>query len=113
MESGDGARRRYENGFRNDMEMKIMIFSIKLDKFTGFFDKFLKNDVHIKHCNKKSYNTNLSVLHSDSAAKKFFASRAFPRNSPHLRAAPHQPSRAFWGRSRRRSPIRDNKPTSG
>ena len=26
------------------MEMKIIQFSVKLDKFTGFFDKFLKTN---------------------------------------------------------------------
>ena len=53
-------------------KMKIILFPVNIDKFTGFFDKFLKNDGQIKHCNKKDYHTNLSVSHSDSAAKKVF-----------------------------------------
>jgi len=34
---GNGA-----DGFEDGAEMKIIIFPVKLDKFTGFFDKFLK-----------------------------------------------------------------------
>ena len=29
-------------GLRITAEMKIIIFPVKFDKFTGFFDKFLK-----------------------------------------------------------------------
>ena len=67
--------------------MKVMIFPVKFDKFTGFFDKFLKNDGQIKHCNEKGYHINLSVSHSDMAQKKFFGNRAFARNRPHSGAA--------------------------
>ena len=65
------------------MEMKIMIFPEKLDKFTGFFDKFLKNNVHINDCNQKGYHINMSIFHSDSAAKKVFR---LPRICPQLPA---------------------------
>ncbi len=64
--------RGHENGYGNDMEMKIMIFPVKFDKFTGFFDKLLKNNVQINDCNQKGYHTNLSAAHSDTAAKKKF-----------------------------------------
>ncbi len=63
--------------------MKIMIFPVNIEKFTMFFDKFLKNDGQIKHCNKKSYHVNLSVAHSDIAAKKVFR---LPRICPRLPA---------------------------
>ena len=43
---------------------------VKFDKFTGFFDKFLKIFIRLNDCNKRSYNINLSVSHSDSAIKK-------------------------------------------
>ena len=65
------------------MKIKIMIFSINMYKFTGFFDKFLKNNVHINDCNQKGYHINLSVLRSDMAAKKVFR---FPRICPQLPA---------------------------
>ncbi len=71
------------------VEMKIMIFPEKLDKFTGFFDKFLKNNGQIKHCNQKDYHINLSVSHSDIAAKKVFR---LPRISPQLPATGHHGS---------------------
>ncbi len=70
------------------MEMKIMIFSIKLDKFTMFFDKFLKFNTPVNCCNKKGYHINLSVSHSDMAAKKVFW---FPRICPQLPALPPAP----------------------
>ncbi len=68
------------------MIIKIMIFSIKFDKFTMFFDKFLKISYYLTDFNTKSYHKNLSVSHSDSAEKKFSGSTAFARNCPHLRA---------------------------
>ena len=71
------------------MEMKVMIFPEKYDKFTGFFDKFLKNNVHINDCNQKGYHINLSVAHSGSAAKKVFR---LPRISPQLPATGHHGS---------------------
>ena len=46
--------------------------TVNIDKFTGFFDKFLKNNDHVNGCNTKSYLINLSVLHLDSAPKKVF-----------------------------------------
>ena len=49
--------------------IKIMIFSIKFGKFTGFFDKFLKIYTLANYCNQKGYHINLSVSHSDSAEK--------------------------------------------
>ena len=70
------------------MEMKIMIFSINIDKFTGFFDKFLKNLYLVIDCNQKGYHINLSVFHSDMAAKKVFW---FPRICPQLPALPSAP----------------------
>ncbi len=73
------------------MEMKIMIFSINMCKFTGFFGKFLKNNVQINDCNQRGYHVNLSVLHSDMAAKKVFW---FPRICPQLPAFPLAPHHA-------------------
>ena len=73
------------------MNMKIMIFPVKYDKFTMFFDKFLKNNVQINDCNQKGYHINLSVLHSDLAAKKVFW---FPRICPQLPAFPPAPHHA-------------------
>ena len=46
--------------------------TIKSDKFTMFFDKFLKFNTPASYCNKKSYHVNMSVEHSDSAAKRVF-----------------------------------------
>ena len=43
--------------------MKVMIFPIKSDKFTGLFDKFLKNTVLVNHCNHTGYHSNLSATH--------------------------------------------------
>ena len=53
-------------------EMKIIIFSVKFDKFTGFFDKFLKSIFFVIDCNIRSCHINLSAAHSDSATKKVF-----------------------------------------
>ena len=63
------------------MKMKIILFSENIDKFTGFFDKFLKNNIQINDCNQKGCHINLSVSHSDMAAKKVFW---FPRICPQL-----------------------------
>ena len=60
---------------------KIPENCIKLDKFTGFFDKFPKGEYPVNYCNKKSYDTNLSVPHSDTGRKSF----SLPRICPHLR----------------------------
>ena len=76
---------------RVTMEMKIMIFSINMYKFTGFFDKFLKNLSLVIDCNQKSYHINLSVIHSDMAAKKVFG---LPRICPQLPAFPPAPHHA-------------------
>ena len=76
---------------RMAMEMKIMIFPVNIYKFTGFFDKFLKNNVDINDCNQKGYHINLSVTHSDMAAKKVFG---LPRICPQLRAFPPAPHHA-------------------
>ena len=61
---GAFSRRRSDgNGLRNDTEMKIIIFPVKCDKFTGLFDKFLKNTVLVNHYNHTGYHSNLSALH--------------------------------------------------
>ena len=48
---------------RTAKKMKIIIFSVKFDKFTGFFDKFPKMIFLSNYCNQKSYLKNLSVMH--------------------------------------------------
>ncbi len=63
--------------------MKIIIFSIKFDKFTGFFDKLLKIISRLTGCYIKGCSQYLSVVHSDSAAKKVFR---LHRICPHLPA---------------------------
>ena len=73
-------------GSRIEAIMEIMIFSIKFDKFTMFFDKFLKISYYLTDFNTKSYHINLSVLHSDMAVKKVIETSAFARNFPHFRA---------------------------
>ncbi len=59
-----------------------MIFSIKFDTFTGFFDKFLKFVSRLTICNTKGYHINMSVAHSDKAVKKVFGAPAFARICP-------------------------------
>ena len=88
---GDGAGKRNGNGFRDGMKIKIIIFPVKSDKLTGFFDKFLKISDHANDCNKRSYHINLSVPHSDMAQKKFSAD---PRICPQLPAFPPAPHHA-------------------
>ena len=61
MESGNEVRRIYGNGFRNGTEIKIMIFPVNIDKFTGFFNKFLKGVSLANYCNHKDYQLNLSA----------------------------------------------------
>ena len=78
-------------GSRTTVIMKIIIFPVNIDKFTMFFDKFLKNNVQINDCNKRNYHINLSALHSDMAAKKVFWK---PRICPQLPAFPHAPHHA-------------------
>ena len=48
---------------RMTMGMKIMIFPVKFDKFTGFFDKFLKIHSLVTGCKINNYHINLSALH--------------------------------------------------
>ncbi len=67
-----------------------------IDKFTRFSCKFLKITDHASGCNQKSYHANLSVPHSDMAAKKVF------RRPPHLPATARISSRTA---SRRQSLI--------
>ena len=86
-------------------EMEIMIFSIKLDKFTGFFDKFLKIYCLLIDFYSKSYHSNMSAAHSDSATKKFFGSCAFPRNCPHLRTERARGCSGWFTGARARHPA--------
>ena len=74
-------------GSRRAKKMKVIIFSVKYAKFTGFFDKFLKIVSLVNDCYKMSYHINLSVLHSDLAAKKVFS---LPRISPQSPAFAHR-----------------------
>ena len=46
--------RFHENGVRNDAKMKIIQFVVNSDKFTGFFDKLMKNDFRLTCCYIKS-----------------------------------------------------------
>ena len=66
--SGPGASMRAEArlGARMTKKMKIIQLSVNIDKFTGFFDKFLKCHAPANHCNQKGCHTNLSATHSDS-----------------------------------------------
>ena len=43
--------------------IKIMIFPVKFDKFTVFFDKFLKIYSPVTDCKTNSYHKNLSAPH--------------------------------------------------
>ena len=65
-------------------EMKIIIFPVNIDKFTGFFDKFLKGACLATDCNHTGYQSNLSDIHSNIAIKKVFR---LPRISPQLPAS--------------------------
>ena len=85
---GEGAL--MERGWMKNMQ--IIIFSIKFYKFTGFFDKFLKIISPVNDCNKTGYHINLSVPHSDPAAKKVFRR---PRICPQPPAFPPAPHRAL------------------
>ena len=78
-------------GSKDDGKMKIMIFPVKFDKFTGFFDKFLKISDRLTDCNIKSYHLNMSAAHSDIAIKKVFR---LPRICPQLSAFPLAPHHA-------------------
>ena len=83
-------------GSRITAIMKVMIFPVKFDKFTGFFDKFLKNNVQINDCNQKGYHTNLSVAHSDTAAKKVFWKPRICPQQPAFPPAPHHAGKASF-----------------
>ena len=74
------------HGFEDGAAMKISLFPVNMDKFTGFFDKFLKSFSPSNGCNQKSYHINLSATHSNSATEKFSGCPAFPRTCPHLLA---------------------------
>jgi len=58
-------KRRWETlmDARISQEMKIIIFSVKFDKFTGFFDKFPKMIFLVTDCNQKICTKNMSVMH--------------------------------------------------
>ena len=58
--------------------IKIIIFSIKFDKFTGFFDKFLKNNSPVNHYNTKIYFYILVSPLRFRGKKKFPALPHFP-----------------------------------
>ena len=94
-------------GSRRAKKMKIIQFSVKSDKFTVFFDKFPKNIIPANGCNQKGYCINLSVSHSDPAAKKVFR---LPRISPQPPAFAH---RRGFGSSRLVRGSSDNPPGSG
>ena len=74
-------------GSRRAKKMKVIIFSVKFAKFTGFFDKFLKIISPVNDCNQKGCHINFSVSHSDLAAKKVFS---LPRISPQPPAFAHR-----------------------
>ncbi len=65
---------------------------INIDKFTGFFDKFLEIIDYASGCNQKSYHINLSVPHSDMAQKNFKSPHlpAFAMNRARFRAFPRK-----------------------
>ena len=65
------------------LEMKIIIFSIK-------FDKFLKIISPVISCNQTGYHINLSVPHSDQAAKKVFRPPRICPQPPAFPPAPHR-----------------------
>ena len=68
--------------------------SINIDKFTGFFDKFLKIYLFANDCNIKGLPQYPSAGHSDPAPKKVFR---LSRISPHLPAlAPVGPGPFFY-----------------
>ena len=73
------------HGSNEGAEIKIIQFPVNIDKFTGFFDKFLKSVFLVTGCNQKSFFLNLSVAHSNIAAKKVFRIHRIFRNCPHLR----------------------------
>ena len=82
-------------------EMKIIIFPAKFDKFTGFFDKFLKGVCLVTDCNHKGYHPNLSVAHSDMATKKVFRlHRICPQLPAFAPALHHAVEPSFLNRAR-------------
>ena len=75
---------------RTAKEMKIMIYPVNIDKFTGFFDKFLKIISPANDCNQTGYHINLSVSHSDLAAKKVFRLSRICPQPPAFAHTPHR-----------------------
>ena len=71
--------RRRAHGCKKGGEMKIILFPVKLDKFTGLFDKLLKAVCLATDCNHRGYQYNLSDAHSNPAVKKVYR---LPRISP-------------------------------
>ena len=68
---------------------KIPNNSVKSDKFTGFFDKFLKEKYPITYCNPEGYFQNRASRPRIWSQKKFFwPSRAFARICDELRGSP-------------------------
>ena len=43
------------HGCKDNAEMKIILFPVNIDKFTGFFDKFLKGACLATDCNHIGY----------------------------------------------------------
>ena len=81
-------RRYIAHKCKEGAKIKIIIFSIKFDKFTRYFDKFLKRINPVNDCYKTGYYINMSDVHSDSAPKKVFS---LTRISPQLPAFPLAP----------------------
>ena len=52
-----------------------------------FFDKFLKMYLFANDCNIKSLPQYMNAGRPNPAQKNFFGAPAFPRSSPHFRAA--------------------------
>ena len=72
-------------------KVKVMIFSIKFNKFTGFFDKFLKSISLASGCNQKEFS-----YKSECGALKFRAKKSFPAHCAFARKCPHSGARGSW-----------------
>ena len=59
----DSGKMDFHRAKQTDPALRARGITEKYDKFTGFFDKFLKNNVQINNCNQKGYQLNLSVSH--------------------------------------------------
>ena len=94
----DPARERgpWREASEDRQTMQIIIFSINIDKFTGFFGKLMKSACLVTGCNQKDYLLNLSVAHSNIVTKKDFR---FPRICPQQPAFARDvhPARAYPG----------------